>query len=121
MRKNKSRNKRMQLDYNKYGEETFHYTIELCDIQDLDKREIKKIEQARQNEACYNVFSGGKTGYKADDKFRERCSEISKGRNVSEETRRKKSENAKRQWQNEYYRNIMVESAKKTMDKPRLP
>lgn len=103
----------MQLDYNKYGEDVFHYTIELCDMQDLDKREVEKIEQARKSGMCYNVFSGGRTGFKADDKFRKRCSEINKGKKVSEETRRKKSECARHQWQNEDYRNIMVESAKK--------
>lgn len=110
LRKDNSRNKRMQLDYNKYGEDVFCYTVELCDMQNLDRREAERIEQARQSGACYNVFSGGRTGCKANNEFRERCSEIHKGRKVSEETRRKNAESARRQWQNEDYRNIMVES-----------
>ena len=112
LQKGKHRNKQMQLDYDKYGEEHFVSTILFSGVEDMDQLESEHIQNARASGICYNVFSGGVVGYTANQAFRDRMSEVHRGRVDSDETRKRKSENAKRQWRNEDYRNLMVQSVK---------
>lgn len=105
------RNKRLQADYDKFGADSFVLEIISSNPENLDLIEQNEIDRARDSVLCYNVFSGGRVGYRGDDEFRRKMSAAHKGRVVSEKTRRIKSEIAKRQWQNKEYRNRMVESA----------
>lgn len=115
LRKGKHRNGSLQCDYNKYGVDQFYFYIEFIkndNTESLDDIEREYIEKYRLDNKCYNVFSGGLTGYKANDEFRAKMSIAHKGRIVSEETRERNRQAAKRQWENKEYRDRMVESAK---------
>lgn len=112
LQKGRHRNKQMQSDYDKFGEEQFVSTILSSGAENMDQLESEYIRNARASGVCYNVFSGGMAGYTANQAFRDRISEVHRGRVDSDETRRRKSENAKRQWQNADYRNLMVQSVK---------
>lgn len=115
LRKEKHRNGSLQYDYNKYGADQFYFIVECVkndSTESLDDIEREYIEKYRLENKCYNVFSGGLTGYKASDEFRAKISVTHKGRIVSEETRERNRQAAKRQWENEDYRDRMVESAK---------
>lgn len=112
LRKGTNRNKQMQADYNKYGAENFESKILSYDKDNLDKLEAEYIQAARDTGICYNVFSGGSIGYKANQAFRDRMSEVHSGRVDSEETRKKKAEHARRQWQDREYRELMISSAR---------
>lgn len=112
LRKGKNRNKQMQADYDKFGGSQFVATILSYDSERLDVLEARYIQEARTTGRCYNVFSGGSVGYTANQAYRDRMSEVHKGRVVSEETRKLKAEAARRQWQDKNYREMMVQSAK---------
>lgn len=112
LRKGKNRNKQMQKDYDRFGAENFESNILSYDKDNLDRLEAEYIQEARDTGVCYNVFSGGSIGYKANQAFRDRISEVHTGRVDSEETRRRRAENARRQWQNKEYRDLMIQSVK---------
>lgn len=106
------RNKRLQDDYDKYGCEFFYFDIISYNVDNMDEVESNEIDKARYECRCYNVFSGGTVGKRADQSFRDKISQAHSGRIVSEETKKKKSLATKRQWENQEYRAKMVESAK---------
>lgn len=114
LRKGEHSNKSLQKDYDNFGAEQFVFSIESkceeCESLDIAEREF--IEKYREDGKCYNVFSGGLTGYSANSEFRDKMSKAHKGRKVSEKTRELKRQAAKRQWQNKEYRERMIESAK---------
>ncbi len=79
---------------NKYGKENF--TIEeidrACSINELNEKEIfwiKELNCVAPN--GYNLRLGGESGGRHSEETRKRISEASKGRVVSEDTRKKKS------------------------------
>lgn len=109
----KHRNHRLQDDYNKFGKKSFEVSnIHTSEDGCLDELERAIIEIARNGVGCYNVFSGGLTGYVADDSFREKLSKANKGKKLSDSCKEKMSEATKKQWQDKEYRRLMVQSAK---------
>ena len=106
------RNKQMQADYDEFGADQFSAVVLFSGSDNMDELELECIQSARNNGICYNVFSGGTVGYTANQAFRNRISEVHKGRVDSDETRRRKAESARRQWQNKEYRDLMVQSVK---------
>lgn len=108
------RNKQLQADYDKFGENCFSISIiSSASPDDLDNIERSAIAYAQSTNKCYNVFGGGKSGYTVTEAFRKRASEINKGKVVSEATKLKMAESTKRQWENESYRALMQDSAKR--------
>lgn len=113
LNKNAHRNHALQCDYNKFGSDAFEIVI-LSESNDseLDDLERKEISSARAAGRCYNVFGGGKTSFTVTDEFRDKISRAHKGRIVSEETKKLKSQRAKEQWKNNAYRETMRKSAR---------
>ena len=118
LRNTRHRNKRLQADYNHYGQDEFDFEILTTDANNLDAGERHAITQCRTAGKCYNVFSGGRSGYTGDDAFKQRASEINNGKVVSERTKQLMSANAKDQWRNEDYRQKMGASAKSQWSNP---
>lgn len=82
LRKNTHPNKYLQNAFNKYGEINFDFRIiEYCNIEELETKEIFWINYNKTITTGYNLKKGGKS-----------CSF------VSQETRRKLSENTPRTW-----------------------
>lgn len=118
LRRGVHHNRVIQSDYDKYGEDSFHFHViasgELSD-EEMDQIEREEIERAGgvDSEFCYNVFSGGMTGYTSSKRFKESVSNRMRGVRKSDNFRRLASDNAKKQWQNKEYRDLMVASVKK--------
>ena len=88
--------KHLQRAYDKYGEDNFEFKLLMeCSEDDLDFWEKHYIEQLdTQNENCgYNLDGGGSKSRLMSDKTKSLMSIARKGRVVSDETRRKLSEN----------------------------
>lgn len=119
LKRNNSHNHKMQSDYNKYGEDSFNYEI-LCITNDgLDDKEREYISKFMEMGLCYNVFSGGRIGYKAPKEFADAVSKRFKGRKASEETRQKKSEATKKQWKEcDGYAERMAEKSRERWEDP---
>lgn len=99
LRENRSHNPLLQADYNKYGNDAFDYEILfVTDTDDLDEKEKDYIEAYRKSDSCYNIFGGGLTRFSVTDEFREKTSQRFLGTHASEETKKKRSENTKKQW-----------------------
>lgn len=111
LRKGQHRNKRLQADYDRFGSEAFELEILYCGDNNLDEIEESEITACRENGKCYNVFSGGLSGYIGDEEFRKKISAAHKGRKLSDSERLQRSEKAKKQWQDKKYRDRMVSSA----------
>lgn len=92
---------------NKYGWDNFTHTIVADNLTEDEAKnlEILLISLHHSNERQYgfNISSGGesKKGTKISDWHKEQISKASKGKIVSESTRKKLSEATKRVWQNE--------------------
>ena len=86
----------LQKSWDKYGEDNFaFYVLELCDISQLDRREVYYIDlyKTLHRDKGYNLTSGG-TGDKIySDETRRKISNALKGHKVSMESRAKISEN----------------------------
>lgn len=86
----------LQKAWNKYGSNNFiFYIVELCDVNDLDEREIYYIDlyDTLNRDNGYNLMAGGNYNRKL---LNESCQKISKaltGHDVSIETRMKISKN----------------------------
>lgn len=111
-------NKKIQEDYDRYGEGAFDYEVireGTFTQEELDKIENEEIEKAGgiDSDMCYNVFSGGETGYTANQDFRDNVSQKLKGKKRSDGYREFAAKRAKKQWTEQEYRDTMVNSAKK--------
>lgn len=113
LRNGDHRNKRLQADYDQYGLDTFELIIISTDKDKLDEVERSQIEAARADGMCYNVFSGGLTGYTGDEEFRQKMSVVHTGRKISDEEKKRRAESARRQWQDPAFREKMRQSAKR--------
>lgn len=115
LRGGKHRNKELQRDYNEYGESQFEYSVlDYCSDQaTMDALEKSYISNARADCGCYNVFSGGRTGFDVTDEFRKKVSVGNKGKIVGPQTRAKMAENARKQWNNPEYSETMRNSARR--------
>ncbi len=53
-------NRHLQAAWNKYGADSFEFSvIELCDVDDLDEREMHHIAIWKSQDLCYNQTDGG--------------------------------------------------------------
>lgn len=118
LRRGVSRNKGLQRDYDLFGEAAFDVSVRYCSSDELDDLERAEIMRARDENRCYNVFSGGRTGYKGNEAFRERARELFTGRTVTDSEREKHAQYAKEQWADPEYRDIMTNSAKSQWKDP---
>ena len=120
-RKNEAHNLNIQSDFNKYGEDAFDFEILYESSEGLDEKEKEYIAKYRETDSCYNVFSGGLTGFTAPQYFRDNVSKRTKGVKRSNETRKKQSEITKKQWKEcEGYAELMSEKAKKQWQDPKF-
>lgn len=118
----KEHNVELQNDMDKYGRDAFTLTVleTTEDESELDKLEQMYIEKARSSgEDCYNRFSGGRINFEVPDDFKEATAKRLKGRTVSDKTKKKMANNARKQWQDSTYRNLMINSAKKQWEDPK--
>ena len=86
----------LQKAWNKYGEYNFiFYTLEICDVDDLDNREAYYIDfyESTNRENGYNLKTGGQCGAKLSDETCLKISKALKGHEVSLESRKKIREN----------------------------
>lgn len=86
---NRHYNSHLQYAWNKYGVQSFvFYVVELCNIESLSEREIFYIELFDSFENGYNMTKGGDgtRGYKHTQEYKEKMSELYKGRTYSPET-----------------------------------
>ena len=118
LKNGKHHNQEIQRDYDKYGAKSFTFDVLYCGSytkNDLNRIEQEEIEKhgGVESDLCYNVFSGGDSGYSANQKFRKQVSERLKGTKKSDSFKRFASEKAKRQWESDEFRAIMRESVKK--------
>lgn len=113
-----SHNLRLQHDYDLYGDNHFSFSVLYEGTDCLDEKEKQYIAEYRKLGCCYNVFSGGLSGFSGDDEFIAKSYEIHKGYKASEEAKAKMSEQTKKQWENPQYRNLMIESAKSQWKNP---
>lgn len=113
LRHGTDRNPFLQRDYDKYGENSFYYEIEFADRSCIDALEKALIAEARATGKCYNVFSGGRSGFSTTEEFSARASEINRGKTVSDATKALHAANAKTQWQDAAYRDKMIQSARR--------
>lgn len=113
LKQNKHHNQDILNDYIKYGEDAFQFEILYEGSENLDELEKRFIEETRASGSCYNVFSGGLIDYVATKEFGEKVSLGNKGKKLSDEAKKNRSKATKKQWENDDYRNIMIESAKK--------
>ena len=100
----------------KYGWENFKHEILVTGVSEKEakEKEIFLIAEYKSNqrEYGYNISSGGesRSGTKLTEDHKEKIRQGNLGKKVSEETRRKLSESAKRSWSNpehvEYMRKI---------------
>lgn len=112
LKRHEHENKRMQEDYDKYGKDSFIFKVIIEDNKltddELDKLEIKYIEEYGSYEKGYNYTKGrkGSKGYKHIDDVKKTHSEYMKGRYAgslnhfygkkhTEESRRKISKSLK--------------------------
>lgn len=96
LRRGVSNNRHLQAAFNKYGEESFEFSIlEFCDTSRLDDREEYWIEKKGSCYTGYNMNKGGsgRRGFQHSEETKEKISAVLKGRNFSEEARRRMSEN----------------------------
>lgn len=73
LRSNKHHNYALQKEWNKYGQESFDFSVvELCDISILNKREIYYIKVFNAYQDGYNYDEGGNThrGYVMSEETR---------------------------------------------------
>lgn len=114
------RNPYLQQDFDAYGQDAFEFSVLVVtdDPADRDRLEADYIAEARSNDACYNIFDGGRFGKVSDPTFGEKASVRNKGSIVPDERRAKISSGTKKQWENEEYRALMVASAKRQWQNP---
>lgn len=96
LRNGKSHNPHLQASFNKYGESSFiFYVIEECDVNVLDPREQFWIASLKTYEYGYNLDlgGGGIRGYHFTDEQKAKISNALRGHTVSEEAKRRMSEN----------------------------
>lgn len=96
LRNGRSHNRHLQSAFEKYGESAFlFYVIEECDISILNEREQHWIAELKTLEDGYNLDMGGEgiRGYHFTEEQRKHISNALKGRIVSDEAKRKMSEN----------------------------
>lgn len=89
------KNRHLQFAWDKYGQNNFKfYIIELCEIQDLDEREIYYISKFNtQDQSCgYNIESGGHKNKSLSDETKNKISAALQGRVFSEEHKQKIAE-----------------------------
>lgn len=82
----------LQKAWNKYGEDNFiFYTLELCDVSELDDRETYYIDfyESTNRANGYNLKTGGQCGSTYSDEICLKISEALKGHEVSLESREK--------------------------------
>lgn len=93
---NKHFNEYLQKSWNKYGPNNFNfYIVELCDINQLDEREIYYINlyKTLNRNKGYNLMSGGTFGRKYSRESCEKISRALQGHDVSDKTRMKIKKN----------------------------
>lgn len=121
LRENRSHNPLLQSDYNKYGEDSFDYEILYISNDNLDEKEIEFVNKYREMNSCYNILSGGLIGQHVIEEYRDHFSKRNIEYSISEETKRKHSEDAKLQWKNcDGYAEKMRENAKKQWEDPKF-
>ena len=88
--KNKHHNRYLQAAWNKYGASSFEFSlVEECPLEILDERETYWISKLNTHNDGYNLDFGGKgtRGYIHTPEQRQKKSERSRGRVLSEETK----------------------------------
>lgn len=120
LRIGKHHNKYFQSAWNKHGEKNFDFEIvEICDIETAKDREQYWLDALKpyNSEVGYNAlkwaWGGSPKGVKRSEETRRKYSAIQKiiQKEIQKrpEIRKKKSENALRNWKNEEYRKKVVE------------
>ena len=92
---NRHPNHHLQNSYNKYGKDSFVFTIlELCSASQLNKKEKYWIEHyGGKNCQCnYNEKDGGRINVHLSEEARKRCGTKNKGKHRSKETEFKKGQ-----------------------------
>lgn len=94
LKKNKHDNDYLQNAWNKYGSESFEFSIlEKCDKDSLNDREIFHISNLKtKRPGGYNLTDGGDGITNPSDSTRKKISESMTGKKRSEESKRKQSE-----------------------------
>ena len=89
LRNNKHKNLHLQRAWNKYGECSFEFIIihELQEKEDINELEIYYINKYKELGLSYNIAPGGEGG-------------VNLGKHLSEETKKKISEEHKQAWKN---------------------
>ena len=96
LRKNIHNNDYLQRAWNKYGEESFSFSIvETCDINELDDKETNWISHFRNSVGSYNLESGG-----------------NKNKTHCDESKIKMSKASKKKWNNPEYANPLRKKMK---------
>jgi group I intron endonuclease len=125
LRQNKHHNKHLQNAFNKYGENCFIFrTVELCNVELLDEREIFYIKELNAHETLggFNVCWGGSSGMRGvefSEEHRRRLSESHLGKKASDEARKKMSESRKGEKNSFFGKKHSEESRKKIGDSER--
>lgn len=91
LRKNRHLNNYLQRSWNKYGESSFKFQIVVeCSICDLDKMEIKLIQEYKANcrDCGYNLVTGGGAGRIVSEESRRKMSKSHTGLKQTEEHKR---------------------------------
>lgn len=94
LKNNYHRNIYLQKSWNKYGQNSFSfYILDLCEIDKLEEKEIKYIEEFETNNKFkgYNFTGGGEGQSHMDKRIREKISKSQRGRHIPDETRIKMS------------------------------
>jgi len=97
LRIGKHYNEHLQRAWQKYGETTFQFMVlEYCTEDKLDELEALYIEECDAYENGYNMTLGGEgtRGFYHTDDYKQRMSELMKGREFSKETRKRIAEAA---------------------------
>lgn len=118
LRKGYHRNRALQSDFDKYGGDSFDIEILCTGVSDMDDIERAYISAATENGTCYNVFSGGVSGYSVPQYIKDAVSNRHKGKKYDEYRIRRLSNSAREQWKNQEYRDKMSSSAKRQWDDP---
>lgn len=96
LRRGVSDNKHLQAAFNKYGEDAFAFSIiEICPKDRLNEREEYWIIKHDTCHTGYNMNKGGggRHGFHHAEETKKKISEATKGKKVSDATRRRMSEN----------------------------
>ncbi len=97
--------KEMNKDWNIYGEDNFEFKIiQECTKDELEELEKKYTKEFKAYDEGYNQIIGGhREGYICSEDTRKKLSELGKNKTMSEEARKKISENNPKYWKGKHF------------------